>query len=73
MRPGNTLPLALTPEQRRAFRDRDGRIGLDVLRHLLGARASSVDLGSSSDAFPLTAHVFQAVGRRLSRVVCLTL
>lgn len=36
--PGRVVRLDLTPEQRRAFRDRDGRIALDVVRHLLGAR-----------------------------------
>jgi hypothetical protein len=63
--PGRVVYLGLTGGQRRELRDRDGQIALDVLRHLLGARA---DL-KHPDAFPLTEGAFQAVARKLSHEV----
>jgi len=39
--PGRVARLALTAEQHRALRDPDGRLALDVVRHLLGARAAA--------------------------------
>jgi hypothetical protein len=39
-RPGRVVGLDLTREQKRELRDADGQIALDVLRHLLGARAA---------------------------------
>jgi hypothetical protein len=53
----------LTREQKRALRDPDGRIALDVLRHFLGARPMV------PERFPLTEQAFQAVARRLGYVV----
>lgn len=35
---GRVAYLALTPEEKRALRDPEGQIALDLLRHLLGAR-----------------------------------
>jgi hypothetical protein len=60
--PGRVTRLDLTAKQKRAFRDRDGRIGLDVLRHLDGSRVS---LGCQSGRFSLEEDAFQAVARRL--------
>lgn len=37
---GRVAYLVLSPEQKRALRDRDGQRALDVLRHLLGARGA---------------------------------
>jgi hypothetical protein len=62
---GRTIPLSLTPTQKSAFRDRDGRLALSVLRHLLGARAISVRPSTPRDLFPLTEATFQAIARRL--------
>jgi hypothetical protein len=61
-RPGCTVRLSLSDEQKRAFRDPDGRLALDVVRHVLGARAASA---ATSGTFPLTEHTFQAVARKL--------
>jgi hypothetical protein len=60
---GRVAYLCLTPTQRRALCDPDGRIALDVLRHLLGARPMT------PERFPLTEQAFQAVTRRLGYVV----
>jgi len=62
---GRAVPLGLTREQKQAFRDRDGQLALDVLRHLLGARAY---LGGQGK-FPLTEATFQAVAGRLGQAV----
>jgi hypothetical protein len=35
---GRVAYVCLTPYQKATFRDPDGRVALDVLRHLLGAR-----------------------------------
>jgi hypothetical protein len=65
--PGRTVPTLLRKEQKRALRDQDGKLALDVLRHLLGARAAiGIDPRSS---FPLTEGTFQAVAEKLGRRV----
>jgi hypothetical protein len=56
---GRVAYVVLTREQRRALSDPEGRIALDVLRHLLGARPLV------PESFPLTEQAFQAVARRL--------
>lgn len=58
---GRVAYLVLSPEQKRALRDRDGQRALDVLRHLLGARGAI----GAPERFPLTEQAFQAVARRL--------
>jgi hypothetical protein len=63
VRRGRVAYICLTPEQKRAFRDPEGRIALDVLRHLLGARPMT------PERFPLAEQAFQAVARRLGYVV----
>jgi hypothetical protein len=60
---GRVAYVCLTPEQKRALRDPEGQIALDVLRHLLGARPVN------PDRFPLVEHAFQAIARRLGYVV----
>lgn len=62
--PGRVVRLALTPEQKRALRDSDGQLALDVVRHLLGARAAAAP---ARDRFPLTEATFQAVALKLGR------
>jgi hypothetical protein len=56
---GRVACLVLTREQKGALRDPEGRIALDVLRHLLGARPMV------PERFPLTERAFQAVAHRL--------
>jgi hypothetical protein len=63
VRRGRVAYLCLTPEQKRQFRDPDGKLALDVLRHLLGARADE------RERFPLTEGAFQAVARKLGRQI----
>jgi hypothetical protein len=63
VRRGRVAYICLAPEQKRALRDPEGRIALDVLRHLLGARPLA------PERFPLTEQAFQAVARRLGYVV----
>jgi hypothetical protein len=63
VRRGRVAYVCLIPEQKRAFRDPEGRIALDVLRHLLGARPLN------PERFPLTEQAFQAVARKLGYVV----
>jgi hypothetical protein len=60
---GRVVYICLTREQKRELRDSEGRIALDVLRHLLGARPMT------PERFPLTEQAFQAVARRLGYVV----
>jgi hypothetical protein len=60
---GRVAYICLTREQRRALCDPDGRIALDVLRHLLGARPMT------AERFPLTEQAVQAVARRLGYVI----
>jgi hypothetical protein len=64
-RPGQVVRLKLTPEQRRSLQDREARLALDVVRHLLGARAASFTTGEMPATFPLTEATFQAVALRL--------
>jgi hypothetical protein len=59
VRRGQVAYLVLTAEQKRALRDPDGRVALDVLRHLLGARPGN------PERFPLTEQAFQTVARKL--------
>jgi hypothetical protein len=63
VRRGRVAYLCLTPTQVRELRDPDGRIALDVLRHLLGARPMT------PERFPLTEEALQGVARRLGYVV----
>jgi hypothetical protein len=63
VRRGRVVYLALTPKQKRALRDPEGKIALDVLRHLLGARPMN------PERFPLTEQAFQAIARRLGYAV----
>ena len=65
VRRGQVTYLCLTPEQKRGLRDRDGQLALDVLRHLLGARADRRD----PERFPLNEGAFQAVARKLGHNV----
>ncbi len=65
VQPGRVVSLELTPEQRRALRNVDGQIALDVLRYTLGARAAI----GAPDRFPLSEHAFQAVARKLGHGV----
>jgi hypothetical protein len=58
---GRVARLSLNRAQKRALRDPDGQIALDVLRHLLGARAEN----GAPKPFPLTEQTFQAVASRL--------
>jgi hypothetical protein len=66
---GRVARLSLEQEQKRALRDHEGQLALDVLRHLLGARAASVRPGRAPEPFPLTEQTFQAVASRLGRPV----
>ena len=63
VRRGRVVYLALTRAQKRALRDPEGQIALDVLRHLLGARPMT------PERFPLTEQAFQTIARRLGYVV----
>jgi hypothetical protein len=67
--PGRVARLSLEGEQKRALRDQEGQLALDVLRHLLGARAASVRPGRAPEPFPLTEQAIQAVAGRLGRPV----
>jgi hypothetical protein len=63
VRRGRVVYLCLTPAQAKSLRDPEGRIALDVLRHLLGARPMT------PERFPLTEQALQAVAHRLGYVV----
>jgi DNA-binding Lrp family transcriptional regulator len=63
VRRGRVAYICLTREQKKALRDPEARIALDVLRHLLGARPMTPEHS------PLTEQTFQAVARRLGYVV----
>ena len=63
VRRGRVAYICLTHEQKRALRDPEGRIALDVLRHLLGARPLT------PERFPLTEQTLQAVALRLGYVL----
>jgi hypothetical protein len=60
---GRAAYICLTREQKRALRDPEGRIVLDVLRRLLGARPMT------PERFPLTEQAFRAVASRLGYVL----
>ena len=64
-RPGRVVRIETTREQRRELRDGDGRIALDVLRHLLGARAAV----GAPERFPLTEQAIQAFARKLGHEI----
>lgn len=68
VRPGQVVRLTLTSAQVTVFRDADGRVFLDVLRHLLGARAFLAG-PTAVDVFPLTEGMFQAVAAARGHVV----
>ena len=57
---GKPVVLYFYPED-----DRNGQVALDVLRHLLGARADRRD----PERFPLTEGAFQAVAHKLGHAV----
>ena len=59
VRRGRVAYLCLTPEQKRALRDPEGQVALNVLRHLLGARPMN------PERFPLAQEALQAIARRL--------
>jgi hypothetical protein len=59
VRRGQVAYLVLTDEQKRGLREPTGRVALDVLRHLLGARPAN------PGRFPLTEQAFQAVACKL--------
>src|SRR5262249_12668915 len=60
---GCVVPFALDRRQRLAFAaDSDGRIALDVVRHMLHARAV---VGADCRRFPISEAVFQAIADRL--------
>jgi hypothetical protein len=61
---GRVTYLTFTAQQKRHFRDRDARIALDVVRHLLGARTAAAN-GRLPASFPLTEAVFQTVAQKL--------
>jgi hypothetical protein len=63
VRRGRVAYICLTREQKRALRDPEGRIALDVLRHLLGARPLT------PERFPLAEQAVQAVASKLGYVV----
>jgi hypothetical protein len=62
VRRGRVAYICLTRERKRGLRDPEGRIALDVLRHLLGARPLA------PERFPLTEQTFRAVACRLGDV-----
>ena len=64
-RPGRVVRLEISQEQRNELRDKEGRIALDVLRHLLGARAAV----GAPERFPLTERAIQALARKLGHEV----
>jgi hypothetical protein len=63
IRRGRVAYIVLTREQKRALRDPEGKIALDVLRHLLGARPMI------PERFPLTEQAYQTVAHKLGYVV----
>jgi hypothetical protein len=63
--PGRVVRLSLNREQKRALRDRDGQIGLTIVRHAYMARAM---LGAPSDS-PLQPPFMQGVARKLGHHV----
>jgi hypothetical protein len=65
--PGRIVRLSLTDCQKRSLRDPDGRLALDVVRHLLGARRVSVAPSKPKNGFPLTGETFRSVAAKLGR------
>ena len=65
VRPGHVVRLSLTREQKQALRDTDARLALNVVRHLVAARQTSVAPARARATFPLTEPTFQAVALRL--------
>ena len=65
VRRGRVSYLCSTPDQKRQLRDSEGQLALEMLRHLLGARADRRD----PERFPLTEGALQAVARRLGHKV----
>jgi hypothetical protein len=66
---GRVVYIQLDREQNLAFHDPDGKLALNVVRHLLAARRT---VGASSDLhepFPLTEGAFVATARRLGSPV----
>jgi hypothetical protein len=59
---GRVARHCLTPAQAKSLRDREGRIALDVLRHLIGRPLVA-------ERFLLTEQAFQAVANKLGYVV----
>jgi hypothetical protein len=57
--------LRLNDDQRRRLADRDGRIGLAVVRALVRARALALAPAAPPDEFPLTEETLRAVARKL--------
>ena len=68
IQPGNTLRLALTPEQKQTLKDPDARLALQVVRHL-GARAASIQRRTAGETFPLTEapEAAEAFARRVQQ------
>lgn len=64
VRPGHAWVLSLTPDERRLLDDRDGRLALSILQHLLDARRRVVR-GRSWEPTPLTGDTVRRVGLRL--------
>jgi len=62
---GRVVYFCLTTKQKQQLRDSKGQRALDVLGHLLGARADRCD----PERFPLTEGAFQAVARKLGLAV----
>ncbi len=65
IQPGHSIPIPLTRDQKQAFRDRDGKIALDVVRHLLAARATAAQPNTPRESFPLVEEMFAAIARKL--------
>jgi hypothetical protein len=65
---GRVVHLDLTREQKKALRDADGHLALDVLRHLLGAREPAMK-GTPPERFPCVAFCFQAVAAKIGKPV----
>lgn len=68
VKPGRTLRIAKTRLQRETLRDRDAKIGLKVVEHLLGARCT-IDPKTPDRPYPLTEACFQTVAAKLGHRV----
>ncbi len=69
VQPGNALRLNLTREQKKMLADHDGRLALNVVRHLLAARVTSLQPDEPPERFPLTEPTFTAIARKLGPTV----